>query len=189
MLFLVENCFQWVGFHIVNCLLENGYKVDGIDDLSSDKKKHLSMFVGRNSSFQHIFSYKRDATYDSSIKITENQLDLTLQQNTSHLIKLPILFGEWMPMKINGMYHNNSFIPFDSDIFLNEAIYIGDFMKSLTQWIKSSQLPEILEVKSINNKQSEEIKLENSVYIRNNRTIEENLKMVIKHYEKFEDVY
>ncbi|MBP1947248.1 hypothetical protein [Virgibacillus litoralis] len=189
MLFLVENCFQWMGFHLVNCLLENGNEVDGVDDLSSDKKEHLSMYVGRNASFQHLSSLEREATYDRTIKITEDQLVLTLQQNTSHRINLPILFGEWMPMKKAGMYYKNKFISFDSDIFLNEAIYIGDFMKSLAQWIKSSQLPEILEVKSINNKQSEEIKLENSVYIRNNRTIEENLKMVIKHYEKFEDFY
>lgn len=189
MLFLVENCFQWMGFHLVNCLLENGYKVDGVDDLSSDKKDHLSMYIGRNASFQHLSSLKRGTNYDSSINITDNEIVLTMEQNTSHRINLPILFGEWMPMKRDGMYHRNTFISFDSDIFLNEAIYIGDFMKSLIQWVKSSQLPEILEVKSINNKQNEEIKLENSVYIRNNITIEENLKMVRKHYEKFEKLY
>ncbi|MFB4169764.1 hypothetical protein [Virgibacillus sp. JSM 102003] len=189
MLFLVENCFQWMGFHLVNCLLENGYKVDGVDDLSSEKKENLSMYVGRNASFQHLTSSKRGTTYDRSINIKDKEFVLTIKQNTSHRIKLPLLFGEWMPMKRDGMYLQSTFISFDSDIFLNEAIYIGDFMRSLIQWEKSSQLPEVLEVKSINNKQNEEIKLENSVYIRNNRTIEENLEMVIKHYEKFEELY
>ncbi len=189
MLFLVENCFHWMGFHLVNCLLENGYKVDGVDDLSSDMKEHLSMYVGRNASFQHLSSPERSTTYDRLINITDKELILTIQPNTSHRINLPILFGEWMPMKKDGMYHQKTFISFDSDIFFNEAIYIGDFMKSLIQWVESSQLPEILEVKSINNIQSEEVKLENSVYIRNNITIEENLKVVIKHYEKFKELY
>ncbi len=68
--FLIANCYDWIGFHIVNKLLENGYDVDGYDH-SSEDDHHLSMFLGRNSSF----TFVKDITaknYRTSIILDED---------------------------------------------------------------------------------------------------------------------
>lgn len=189
MLFLVENCFHWIGFHIINYLLEDGYQVHGVDEISTDKKEHLSMYVGRNESFQHFSALERDTDYDTSMKIDNNEIIITHQQNKSLRVKLPLLFGEWMPMESNGIYYKNELISFDSDVFIREGVFIEDFIKSLMQWVNSSQLPSFIDVKSIKNRRDENVRLENFIYIRNNRPTEENVKIVINHYKKFNEYY
>ncbi|WP_164669480.1 hypothetical protein [Virgibacillus doumboii] len=190
MLFLVENCFHWIGFHVVDFLLENGHRVDGMDDMSTDKKEHLSMFVGRNELFTHVTETERETAYDTTITIRkDDELVLTLNNGSTTKINFPLVYGKWMPMEPEGMYYNNQFIRFNSDHFLSEAVYIEDVLQSLIQWVKSSNLSPVLEVKSIHEKHRENKKLENSIFIRNNRPIKENVNIVINHYETYKNFY
>src|SRR5699024_12016099 len=176
MIFLVENCFHWLGFHIINRLLDNGYQVDGMDDLDTDKKEHLSMFVGRNELFRHITSRERNTDYDISIQVDECKL--VLEKEHPITIKLPLIFGEWMPMNQKGLYVQNEFMRFDSKQFLTNAVYVKDVLESLQQLIDSSDLPRVLEVRSCYSRPMNHKKLENSIYIRNNRPIQERISIV-----------
>lgn len=187
MTFLVENCFHWIGFHVVNLLLEDGYEVIGADVINTSKKEHLEMFVGRNDGFTHITEKSDHILYDAVIRIGDNELEIHKGQTST--IKLPLLFGEWMPMNVDGFYSGDTFISFESNYFLTEGVYIEDFLKILMQCIQSSQLPSVLKVRSANKGKDTEVKLENSIYIRDNVPIQNNAKVVVNHFKKFKAIY
>ncbi|HLR79388.1 MAG TPA: hypothetical protein VK119_02245 [Bacillota bacterium] len=202
---LVANCFDWIGFHLVNYLLENGFQVHGVDELKSTKKEHLSMFFARNDRF--IFTTVQqikdeEKVFDTAFIIDEydinpiqakqtiairNQEKCTYEDKTI-VIEVPILFGEWMSMCENGVYKNNQFIRFDSEQFLNDAIYINDFIQGLMARVENKNLFPMLHVLSIKCRQKH-IKLENVFYIRDNRPIEENIKKVTEHYKRYRHFY
>ncbi|KGP74403.1 hypothetical protein [Pontibacillus yanchengensis] len=50
--YLVWGCYEGIGFHIVNALLDEGHQVVGIDE-RTDKKETLAMFIGRNANFSY----------------------------------------------------------------------------------------------------------------------------------------
>src|SRR5699024_8017384 len=101
-------------------------------------------------------------------------------------VRMPLIFGEWMPMNEQGMYVQGEFLPFESDYFLQHAVYVKSFVKSLWQWIQTSRLPSSIHVQ----KQGQEIEeLENSVYIRDNKPAGELLQTVLEHYRKFNLFY
>src|SRR5699024_2618426 len=103
-------------------------------------------------------------------------------------IQARLLFGEWMPMNKEGMYVEEEFIPFDSKYFLTTAIYIKDFTKVLNQWMQSENKNQELEIVSSNN-ENKWLKLENLIYLRDNRPVKEQLKQVIKHYTMYRKLY
>jgi len=203
MSFLVTSCFDWVGFHLVNQLLEKGYEVDGIDEETTALKEHLSMFLGRNSAFR-LKTRDELRSYDTAIVIGENPCTDVLKAkqmiNVSRnkiqakreasmtTIHVPVLFGEWMPMNEQGMYVGNQFISFDSAHFLSEAVYIKDFIAGLFQWMQVDDLPSSLEVKS-KSSESRAVKLENTVYIRDNERTADKLKKVLNHYRNYQHFY
>ncbi|WP_174612782.1 hypothetical protein [Virgibacillus ihumii] len=186
-MFLVENCFYWIGFHIVEYLLDQGYTVTGNDEIDTDGKEHLSMFIGRNENFTHMKQRLNESAYD--IRLTPHETALTLHKDSASTIYLPLLFGEWMPMNQDGMYYRGDFIAFDSDEFVEKAVYIGDFLKIIDQCIAASNLPSAVNVKKKGEDINAEIKLENSVFIRNNRPINDRIKTVKNHYKKFSKLY
>ncbi|MBP1969030.1 hypothetical protein J2Z83_001133 [Virgibacillus natechei] len=195
MTILVDNCNHWIGFHIVNDLLLANYTVNGI----GDENKNLSMFLGRNSSFEFVGPDVKK-NYDTAISIGNQlasiQSDRTLIINAIHeqkdnevTIKAPLLFGEWMPMDEHGLYRNNERITFDSNYFKTEAIYIKDFTNGLLQWLKAEYLPSSMDVESVRNKVKKNVKLESSIYISDNRPIEENLENVLEHYHLYKSFH
>ncbi|WP_010529927.1 hypothetical protein [Lentibacillus jeotgali] len=187
MYFFVENCFHWIGFHIVSHLLDNGWQVDGMDDLDTDSKEHLSMFLGRNDLFHHLMAKQRSSGYDVSIKVDDREL--TLQKNRSTAIELPLVFGEWMPMNKEGIYVQNDFVRFDSERFISTAVHVSNIAESIEQWVTSTRLPQVLDVRSCHDREADRIKFKNAVYIRNNRSIKEQITMVRKHYERYKRFY
>ncbi|MFD1360175.1 hypothetical protein [Lentibacillus salinarum] len=187
MVLLIENCFHWIGFHVTNYLLEKGFEIDGIDDLNTAKKGHLSMFVGRNESFSHTVISQSEQTYDAVIRVFDHEL--VLEKGGNVTIKWPLIFGEWMPMDQKGIYAHDDFIPFDSDRFMAEAVYVTNVAKSLEQCLHASGLPPVLEIRSAHDQKTEQVKLENSVYIRNNRPIKESVAIVRNHYERYKRFY
>ncbi|OZU90637.1 hypothetical protein CIL03_05730 [Virgibacillus indicus] len=199
MSFLVAGCNHWIGFHIVNELLEEGYTVAGI--LNEDGNENLPLYFGRNSSFSMV---KADSmnNYDTAIIIDEIQSTENIQADRIvkiggtivnnekvTLIKIPLLYGEWMKMNEKGMFRDKAFIPFDSDDFEEKAIYIKDFTNGLIQWLKFGKLPPHLHVISAKNNEKEGVKLENSIYLRDNRPNKEKLMPVLDHFKKFKELY
>ncbi|MUK90588.1 hypothetical protein GMD78_19715 [Ornithinibacillus sp. L9] len=200
---LIANCFHWVGFHLLNELLDRGIEVAGIDALDTDRKEHLSMFIGRNSSFSFIdnseaSNYETFIIIDNSDDIPSNFTSRKIKigfgesreekENIVH-VHAPILYGEWMPMNEKGCLHQERFIDFDSEEFQSEAIYIGDFVKAFIQWLKVDNLPGHIEVRTKKNNEDQALKLENSIYIRDNVPKEENLKRVLAHYRRYKEFY
>ncbi|WP_106498021.1 hypothetical protein [Lentibacillus sp. Marseille-P4043] len=202
----VTNCFQWIGFHIVNYLIEHDFKVDGFDEIETSKQENLSMLVGRNDLFSLVTPETvQKKAYDMLIINGSHESQSAVQADrTIHLcwglpdkklpsrttiIKLPLLFGEWMPMNEKGMYAQNKFIPFDSADFLDNGVYIEDFINCLAQLIQTNHFPSFIEIKSANNKTRAEKELEKAIYPRDVSPIEENVKKVLEHYDRFHDLY
>lgn len=188
---LVANCNHWIGFHIVNGLLDRGLKVDGL--VTDKKDDDLTCFFGRNSNFS--FFEEEHNTYDQIIKIGTMDINATLSsgvfmtlahpstvnQSTSPnelYIELPLLFGEWMPMTETGMYFQDEFISFSSDDFNQHATYIQDFVVCFINWLNTSDLHHIKRtVKKIN--------LDKLVGIQEKRPKEDKVKQVIQHYQNY----
>ncbi|MFU0788606.1 hypothetical protein [Virgibacillus proomii] len=187
MTILVVNCNHWIGFHVVNYLLENGMEVEGL--LNDKEDESLSLFFGRNSNFI-FYSHKRDNRYNLIIQIGQMEVPSAVSSDysivldykqpekiraTDLFIELPLLFGEWMPMTEKGMYMNQHFIPFSSTHFLEHAIYIKDFVKSLMDWLETDDDYKKLTVIKKN-------QLEKILQIRDNKPNKDKLEQVIRHY-------
>lgn len=194
---LVVNCLDWIGFHLVNQLLEKGYKVDGLHTLVSKKREHLSMFLGRNSSFLLMKSIEM-IEYDVCFIIgAYEEIEEIKSKHLIHMkhepidqigtgtrleIQMPLLFGEWMPMNNGGMYDNGTYIPFESKDFLSEVVYINDFTKNLLQWITAIR-------DQSNTKEIAKISFENMPSPQEYTYIKNKLQIVLTHYEQFKDYY
>ncbi|WP_337019988.1 hypothetical protein [Oceanobacillus massiliensis] len=193
---LVADCNHWVGYNIVNSLLENDYEVDGISLPSEDD---LSMFFGRNSLFSLIAAeeYKEyelgiiAGAYHHPIQQRVEKLmminpDEKTVQSANHpnctVISTPLLYGEWMPMNEKGLFQKDEFISFTADYFKENAIYVRDLTEGLLQWIKGPSLPDFLQVYSSNNKRSLGTKLDKTVYLRENIPNSDIIKEIVEHY-------
>lgn len=201
---LVQNCFHWVGFHIVNQLLEDGYTVKGIDFSTEQASDHLSMFFARHASFS-LIEPNVDESFNVSIVINSPQyadnidathhivIDETNRQLIEHVnstyIKQPLLFGKWMPIRDKGVFYCNNHIAFDSEAFLENAIYINDFTKMISQLLKKRDIPTFLDVQYDKIEESPTLILDNTVYIRDNTPIERKIEEVLTHYKQFEKYY
>ncbi|SET14986.1 hypothetical protein SAMN05216389_10655 [Oceanobacillus limi] len=203
MSFLVVNCFHWIGYHLVNYLLDNGNKVDGLDKLDTTKKDNLSMFIGRNSQFTFV-EEQALANYETAIVIGDTSLisnisasrilligDSNYHSSSNNIVQIntPILIGEWMPMTEDGCYYKDQFISFESNRFLTEAVYIEDFLTAMLQWVESSNLPSQIDVFARKKTNKESLKLENCLYIRDNVSIEDRLNKLKEHFRRYNKLY
>lgn len=193
----ITNCFHWIGFHITNRLLEDGYNVDGIADMNTEKEEDLSLMLGRNSMFSLYNSENeiKEKEYTDVILIDKSKvraipsgktyaLGISTEEPTVIKLELPLLFGEWMPMDENGVYVNDKYIKFDSSQFQNEAIYIDNFLDCFTQWMRATDLPQSITLTRDKTLQCEKKSLAKQMYIRENRPIEDEITSLINHYKK-----
>lgn len=195
----VKNCLNWIGFHIVNRLLEDGCQVDGIVGLNADREEDLSMMLGRNSLFSlYNENQIKQIEYTDMIILDEiNQRSIpsiqlydirkNMEGPTISNIKLPLLFGEWMPMDDNGVYVNDQYIEFDSDKFREEAIYIDDFMGCLIQWMKVPEPPQFIFLTKDKDLRTDVKPFEQQMYIRESSTIGDQIINLKKHYHKIKN--
>ncbi|MEN1970324.1 hypothetical protein WMZ97_19905 [Lentibacillus sp. N15] len=202
---LVTNCFHWIGFHIVNHLLENGYQVDGEATCMTTSAEHFALMVGRNDAFSLIRDKSdRKENYQlmiinqsdeamqhiktkKSFKLCRNHEDKTNLDRTA--IILPMLFGEWMPMDEQGIYDQGNFISFNSEVFTNEAVYIGDFIQCLMQCLHSSHLPSQFKIKSERQRTLATEHAAQIIFLRDSRPVEKQVKAVSDHYNRFKAMY
>ncbi|WP_068676577.1 hypothetical protein [Oceanobacillus sp. Castelsardo] len=196
---LIVNCNHWIGFHIINTLLEHDFKVDGI--INPSLQDDLLMFFGRNSDFQMVNNNKRE--YSTCVIIGDNPNVEEFKAKNKWLLPMngiqklegtdlttihtPILFGEWMPMNENGIYHNNKFIPFDSEEFKNDSLSIHSFTPVLLQLIQTSGQKNELFVHARQEREKNTEK--NGIYIRESESKWKYVADLKKHYKRHGKFY
>lgn len=188
----VQDCFHWIGFHIVNRFITNGYSVVGKHAHMTERAEYLSFFLGRNSLFKLVDD--RQVNSDVSIIVNDNKAHMELVVTNEKKLKIttintPLLFGKWMPMNETGIFMNQKNISFDSKKFVTQAVYMDDFTKILIQCLESSLLPSSLDIYSKGYKSNKYIKLANSLYIRDNIPIEKKVNRLKDHYQKYKSYY
>jgi len=196
---LIENCFNWIGFHLTNYLLEKGMRIEGLDQINTEKKEHLSMYVGRNDRFALLERRNNEGDdYDLTIKITEKIkndrhntfVSISRRKNSMQtkrfVIDVPEMIGEWMPLDMFNVKETS----IKSKQFLNNVIHIEDFLAVVYQWIKmDSLMPETIKLISSKDKIQRSMKLENYVYLRDNRSKEKDMDKILSHYKRFKYFY
>lgn len=210
-MFVVSNCFDWIGYHLTNKFLNEGIRVVGIDRTDTEKKEHLSMFFDRNSLFKKIHSfseirkeYKKESVEalfeldgDKTFKELDNQEVLqhfilntrnSKVEKSAIKIKYPLLYGEWMPREEKGFYQGEEFIHFDSRTFQEEAIDIDDFAGALRQLATLRKLPKTVEFKSINS-QSRSDPNQDLLFVRQSKPMKSRLRELDDHYKRFRFFY
>lgn len=198
---LIVNCNSWVGYHIVDALLMEGFLVDGVID--QHEPGDLEMFFGRNSLYEEV-TLQTKKEYDIGIIIDDFITELpkgvkhwitistihderieSATRTTMTSIYPSLLVGEWMKMNDKGIYRNDEFIRFESRYFKEQAIYIIDFVNALLHWIQMDTLPSYFQVfpkqENISNK-----KVEKKIFLRKNRSIDTIIQLLKKHYELFQ---
>src|SRR5699024_5572015 len=93
----------------------------------------------------------------------------SLHQTT---IEIPTIIGKWMPLEKleeQGETLNSTYI-------LKNALRMEEFLQTIYQWIKRpTLLPEKIHLLSSNSDSLSSDKLENVVYLRNNRSIKNDI--------------
>lgn len=196
---LVINYTHWVGYHIVEALLSEGYKVYGLVGASGNE--NLADFFVRNSSFCSI-EKPREKQYeliisigseDQQIKSHANRIFFinreTAYDDKNYLIQAPYLFGEWMPMDEQGFYYQEERIDFSSELFQSEGIYIDDFLNLLINWLKNPPNVRDIRLERKKNMGNQAVKLDKSFFVHENVPIGEKIHAVVTHYNKFRSLY
>lgn len=195
---LIENCFHWAGFHLINQFLEEGILVKGVDQVNTPKKEHLSMYVSRNDSFT-LYDIKPDEKdWHCAIKVgdcsvgelQEQSITLSILSGVHKanecIIRIPHLIGEWMPYEQMVSLKND-------EVKLQSAISIKDLTHAIHQWIDiETLLPATINVVSARKKDISTIssvELESLVYLRDNRSILTCFEEIMDHYQKFQVFY
>ncbi|GGC74551.1 hypothetical protein GCM10007216_01480 [Thalassobacillus devorans] len=148
MVYIIDSCFHWVGFHLVQHLLTEGKEVIGIDRVEDSKRENLYFYIGRNSRFQHFNSIQEMDRHchqehiEAAIRIEDSALDdegefggmllcesvETLMEGKGERLDLPPLYGEWMPRNESVVYIGKEPILFEELIQREDASYIEDFL-------------------------------------------------------------
>lgn len=191
----VENCFHWIGFHLINRLLEEGIPVIGIDQVDTPKKEYLSMYVARNDSFSLHDKEPDEKNFDLAFEVCDLYEDgdrkhvITLlkssvsRKDTEHIIYPPKLIGEWMPSKEIISFKNEK-------TKLQTAACIENFISAIYQWIEIDTLiPSKFNVVSSKDRNISSVKLESYVYLRDNRSIQKYFDTVLDHYHRLQAFY
>ncbi len=198
MTIVVINCFDWIEFHFVEKLLEQGVKVIGVHEKQTDRTLFLEMFFARNSSFDCTKKIPKEAERvivigDTHMIPRSKHVMQCMHRETSieqHIkgrlyVYIPLLFGEWMPMDKTGMYLGQRHIPYHSEEFQDEAVYVKDFVNDCL-----SEFNQTIEHRKENTPYPwEGLILEKGEQIRDNRTKRINIEKMQKHYLKYASFY
>jgi len=197
---LVINYTDWIGYHIVEALLNEGYSVKAL--AGKNGNVNVEDFFARNSAFS-LYEKQQDIPQPLVICIGESEEwdgikmeRLILINSMSEVetekklsIDTPFLFGEWMPMDEKGFYRQGERIYFSSELFKKEGIYIADFIKLFLQWVKEATKLNDVTLKSARNLENRDIKLDNFFLVHENIPIEENIRRVITHFQMHHSLY
>ena len=197
---LVINYTDWIGYHIVEALLNEGYTIKAL--AGKNGNMNITDFFARNSAFS-LYEKQQDKPYPLVICIGEDEewdglkMERLILINSSSEVETektlsidaPFLFGEWMPMDEKGFNRQGERIDFSSELFKKEGIYIADFIKVFLQWVKEATKLDNVTLKSARNLEKRDIKLDNFFHVHENIHIEENIRKVITHFQMHHSLY
>lgn len=189
MSFVVINCFHWIGYHIVEALIEEGEDVYGIEKPGVNNQTNLEMYVGRNSLFHH--KMKRTENDSGPFIIVEDE-HIIYQHNKEgceQIITTFFVFGEWMPMNTHGMYQKDNYIRFASNEFKRNAIHINIFIEYLLQWIKNFHVNDRLSIRRTENNEYHCMIHKETVYLYDFIPLEKRIQKLVGHFKQFQDIY
>ncbi|SDZ74794.1 hypothetical protein SAMN05421743_10143 [Thalassobacillus cyri] len=197
MVYIIDACFHWIGFHLTQHLLTEGYEVIGIDPLEGTKQENLYFFIGRNSRFQHFHSIEEmerhchNETIEAVISVgspadgRSRFGELFVYESVEGFmnrkgngVELPPLYGEWMPRDEQTIYISKTEPLLFSDLVDREdSLYIEDFIvyffKNFSEKGTSFSASDLLSLQSPSTKNNEELKEQLQEHYRQYRRIYE----------------
>jgi len=197
----VLNCFDWLGYHIVNRLLESGKEVWGQGLAEEPHQEHLSLFFGRNSSFKLLDETAAPET--AELVIQAGACEASCIKSVKHLVVIgdaapaaayekktrldaELLIGFWMPMTEKAVSWNGQLVDFSSDFFLQEAVWIDDFCEVLLQILDIEYAPETTVIASRESEKSTCRKMIQLIARRSSKELQDKL---LNHYRRFSLAY
>ncbi|WP_226037664.1 hypothetical protein [Aquibacillus saliphilus] len=212
-MYLVSSCFNWIGFHLTQRLLNDSKEVIGLDQIATEREENLSLFIGRNSLLTHVtdkyslinefkserfktvfdvaddeeFVTKGELNADQWIRLSSDPTVANFEDTLT--ICLPLLYGKWMPRDKNGFYYLKNYIEFNSARFEKDAVHIDDFIDALWKVPASRGKTEVIKCQPIEWNKTKENNQTNILYIEEQEKKENRLKTLNKHYQQFCDFY
>ncbi len=196
---VMDQCFHWIQFHIMNKCLEEGYEVIGIDQVNSEKEEFLYSMVGRNANFTLIDSraelpkktkgkyvglMKKEGDFQNLADFTfhgeqyylvEEAGDDCVERKPNHqIIFLPPLIGGWMDQP----HYENTIVS------NTEIVLIDDFASWLITIFQTTLKPNPI---FLNKK--EENRHGNGLSLIVYHSIEEGKKQMDAHIKKYPFYY
>jgi hypothetical protein len=181
---LVLNATNWIGYHVTERLLAEGYEVKAVKDPNGNE--FLEEFFARNSNLEWVdtdqkgnvdivicaFNPPEDIhyTYHRMFIINGRQAEF----KNAIFCHAPTLFGKWMEFPEKNKR---------SDL-KEDGIYMEDFLDVFIPWIESP--PKQNEIHFLPSRKKGKI-LEKYCFVHENRPIEEKVEEVISHHERFQN--
>lgn len=199
---VIIGCYDWIGFHLANKLVEEGISIIGVDNSESEKADTMSLFFGRNAAFSHYKSeneiLKRKRSPDAIFIIHQSVSDEWLEsfkdipiitcikKNSSieptvgTMIILPDLYGPWMPTNGKDCKIISKQIP-------ESSIYIEDFTNWLKQLVNVADLPKQIDFSVLDSEKRDENEVLPNFDKRTKK--EDGINYLLEHITKFPQFY
>ncbi|WP_053220371.1 hypothetical protein [Virgibacillus senegalensis] len=209
-MYLILPCFDWIGFHLCQKLLQRGDEVIGIGEPVTAKQDNFWAFLARNSSF-HLYGTIEEFKDSQRRKSLAAVIELdggtkTAGLNANHFIlsrkkqdrlnsdecfhiELPMLYGEWMPRSQNSFPgQDGGTVLFNSEEFRTEAVYIEDFCEELLPLLEEEQNQPLIICPA--GKEQELGKAAAKIIpVIPRKEQEQRMKRLDEHYEKYQPFY
>lgn len=209
-MYVIVGAFDWIGYHIIEQLLSDGEKVVGVDKLDSELKTHFLLSIGRNANFtfmdessetyhkiqqqsvEHILLINRsDQNYINLTKKVDvyslHTNVLTDRNDLVTYIRMPLVYGVWMPRDSSFLRWDKEVISFNSELFKKSAVAIEDFIFTVFQIIGASLKPNVIQV-CMKKNETNQHDISN-LYMIEQRNFKNKLTELESHYQQFKQLY
>ncbi|WP_082234659.1 hypothetical protein [Halobacillus massiliensis] len=139
MVIVLYNCFDWIGYHFARQLLHRGHEVIGVDEIDSEKKEELYLYVGRNSHFQYFTSAEQRLNHcheceeEVHVLIDRSGVEVKQKDRSIETAEIPALYGEWMEINCEEI---ETIDDLQFWIIQHQAVYIEDFVEDMISIIE-----------------------------------------------------
>ncbi|WP_026771748.1 hypothetical protein [Sediminibacillus sp. JSM 1682029] len=215
-MYLILPCFDWIGFHLCEKLLYHGEQVIGIGEATTVRQDNFWAFLARNSSFQlfptveEYQTSKTEANLEAIIQIETEQkapvpdalkasrkflLNGKMQERPTNKedwchVELPMLYGEWMPRSKDSMFSpDGGEVPFDSQTFHDDAVYIKDFLQEFFPLLKTKQSKKHVIISPSGDQEGQRETDAEVIPVFHSESTGQRQKKLQRHYEKFISFY
>lgn len=192
MIYIISGCFEWIGFHLTEKWLNAGHTVIGIDNDWNEQKDWLSLYVGRNSSFQFVDSIdqvKEEVEGEELIliniedRLTKGEAKIPIKREWT------IKIGDDKPVQGSVIYASEVYGPWMSRLVkptTEQALYINDFVKGVQEIIDHNVKKEWIEIKSSYDQTGHH---QDTWYVNESMDVNKGWKTVMDHENNFSTYY